>query len=149
MIVNTNGFVESFDVFKHKLLCMSPILYPEPVQSLSLNKRMKSFNGRRYRMDNPFLNSLIAALKQLQDMLVPSGEDIEETEELRLIREAVMALPENYRIAIILYYYCGYRCAEIADILKMKEPTVKTHLKRARDKLKIQLREEICYDQQG
>ncbi len=84
----------------------------------------------------------------IEENLVTAGEDIEETEELRLIREAVMALPENYRIAIILYYYCGYSCAEIANILKMKEPTVKTRLKRARDKLKIQLREEICYDRQ-
>lgn len=82
----------------------------------------------------------------IEENLVSAGEDIEETEELRLIREAVIALPENYRITIILYYYCGYSCAEIADILKMKEPTVKTRLKRARDKLKIQLREEICYD---
>ena len=82
----------------------------------------------------------------IEENLVPTGEDIEETEDLNLIREAVMALPENYRIAIILYYYCGYSCAEIADILKMKEPTVKTRLKRARDKLKIQLREEIYYD---
>lgn len=85
----------------------------------------------------------------IEENLVPTGENIEEAEELRLIREAVMALPENYRIAVILYYYCGYSCAEIAVILKMKEPTVKTRLKRARDKLKIQLREEICYDQQG
>lgn len=82
----------------------------------------------------------------IEENFVQSGEDIEEAEELHIIREAVMALPENYRIVIILYYYCGYSCAEIADILKMKEPTVKTRLKRARDKLKIQLREEICYD---
>lgn len=35
-----------------------------------------------------------------------------------------------------LYYYEGYKCAEIASIMKMKENTVKSHLKRGREELR-------------
>ena len=53
-----------------------------------------------------------------------------------------MALPETYRSVIHLFYYEEYSVAEIADILGLPEATVKTRLKRGRDKLKKTLRKE-------
>lgn len=70
-------------------------------------------------------------------------DNVDEKLMFRQIREAVTALPYNYRIAIILYYYCGYSCSEIAGFLKINEPTVRTRLKRARERLKKQLKEDI------
>lgn len=54
----------------------------------------------------------------------------------------VMKLPENYRIAVYLYYYEGYACSEIASILGTTETNVQTRLLRARKKLREQLGED-------
>lgn len=55
------------------------------------------------------------------------------------VYEAVMSLPEKYRIAIHLFYYDGYSVKEIAGILRIKENTVKTRLSRGRKMLKDKL----------
>lgn len=49
---------------------------------------------------------------------------------------AVMALPENYRTIIHLFYYEDYSIKEISDILHVNENTVKTRLHRGRMLLK-------------
>ena len=51
------------------------------------------------------------------------------------VLNAILELPPKYRIIIILYYYNGYKIHEIAELLKMKETTIKTRLKRAKSKL--------------
>jgi RNA polymerase sigma-70 factor (ECF subfamily) len=38
--------------------------------------------------------------------------------------DAVLRLPENYRVVVYLHYYEGYSTPEIASILKKKENTV-------------------------
>ncbi|MCL2633987.1 MAG: sigma-70 family RNA polymerase sigma factor [Oscillospiraceae bacterium] len=53
----------------------------------------------------------------------------------------VMELPEKYRVAILLYYYEDYSTEEISRLLKIPQATVGTHLKRAREKLRIKLLE--------
>lgn len=60
--------------------------------------------------------------------------------------EAVMRLPEKYRIVIHLYYYEDYNIREIADILKISESNVKIRLSRGRTLLKEALKEEWEYD---
>ena len=49
---------------------------------------------------------------------------------------AVMALPEQHRLALYLYYYEGYSTREIAALLGLTEAHVRTRLSRARNKLK-------------
>ena len=53
----------------------------------------------------------------------------------------VMELPEKYRVAILLYYFEEYSTEEISKLLRIPRATVGTHLKRAREKLKIKLLE--------
>ena len=48
----------------------------------------------------------------------------------------VLKLPQKYRTAIHLFYYCGYSIDEISQIEKINPSTVKTHLSRARAILK-------------
>ena len=50
--------------------------------------------------------------------------------------EAVLALPEKYRLVIYLYYYEGYTSREIAKMLGLSDAAVRSRLKRARDQLK-------------
>ncbi|MEE3482067.1 MAG: sigma-70 family RNA polymerase sigma factor [Lachnospiraceae bacterium] len=71
----------------------------------------------------------------------------EEREDLSFVWEAVKSLPENQRSVIHLFYQEGYQTAEIAEILDMKESTVRSHLKRGRDRLKDILKEEYDFDE--
>ena len=59
--------------------------------------------------------------------------------------EAVMALPEKYRLTIYLYYYEDYSVKEIAAALRANPSTVQTWLMRARGLLKDQLDPEEGY----
>ncbi len=52
------------------------------------------------------------------------------------VREAVLKLPEKYKIAIYLHYFEGYSAVEIAKILKKNINTVYTSLARGREQLK-------------
>ena len=53
--------------------------------------------------------------------------------------EAVLALPEDYKLPIYLFYYEGYPTAEIARMLGVAPATVRSRLNRARKKLKLTL----------
>lgn len=53
--------------------------------------------------------------------------------------DAVLALPDKYRMPIHLYYYEGYSVAEIAEILKLGQSAVKMRLKRGRELLRPEL----------
>lgn len=56
--------------------------------------------------------------------------------------EAVMRLPEKYRVVIHLFYYEEYSVREIAQLLRSREGTVKSRLSRGRMLLKTMLKEE-------
>ena len=55
--------------------------------------------------------------------------------------EAIKVLPAKLRIVLHLFYYEGYRTKEIADLLHIREATVRSRLTRARKLLKSQLGE--------
>lgn len=54
---------------------------------------------------------------------------------------AVRQLPEELRLAVVLYYVEELSCREIAQILEITEGAVQKRLARARRKLRISLRE--------
>lgn len=54
---------------------------------------------------------------------------------------AVQKLPPKYREATYLYYYEEYSIKEIAKLLHISETAIQTHLMRAREKLRQQLKE--------
>lgn len=76
---------------------------------------------------------------ELADDLAAEGRS-----DLLFVWDAVKSLPEKYREVVHLYYYEGYQTAEIAKMLGMKEPTVRSNLARGREKLKSILKE--AYD---
>ena len=57
----------------------------------------------------------------------------------RAVREAVLALPDDQREAVILHYYHGYKLREIAAVTGAKEATVKSRVYQALSKLKRKL----------
>lgn len=66
----------------------------------------------------------------------PSPEDYAETNEIKkVVRDAILQLPEEYRIIIVLRDIQGFSYEEIAAILKCPEGTVKSRISRARHAL--------------
>lgn len=59
----------------------------------------------------------------------------------RWLLEEIRRLPPKYSAVLHLYYYEGYSCSEIAEILHISESNVQTRLQRARNKLKTNLEE--------
>lgn len=70
----------------------------------------------------------------------PASESDPEQHELL---EHVMALAPKYRTVIHLFYYEGYSIKGISEVTLQKESTVRSQLTRARQKLKISLKEEL------
>ena len=56
--------------------------------------------------------------------------------------EAVLNLPQKYRIVTHLFYYEGYSTKEIAELTEQKESTVRAQLTRARQMLRDVLKGE-------
>lgn len=52
----------------------------------------------------------------------------------------VLELPVKYREVIVLYYYADYTIDEIAEILDCRTTTIKTRLRRARQRMKEKLK---------
>ena len=59
----------------------------------------------------------------------------------RELYELIKELPEDYRMIFLLYYGEGFKTNEIAQILDVNENTVKSRLRRGRDRLK----QVLCY----
>ena len=62
--------------------------------------------------------------------------------EMRLdVRQAVYALPEKYRLPVILFYFEDMAVADIAKALDIPQGTVISHLHRGRARLREELKE--------
>lgn len=87
------------------------------------------------------------AVPEIADGSASVEEQIISCEERRLVRAAVDALPEKYRIPILLFYMENEKLSEISEILGVPEGTVKSRLYRAKklleEKLEV-LNEERC-----
>ena len=79
--------------------------------------------------------------------LIFHGEDTTENtaiikDEKFMLGKEILSLPLKYREVLVLYYYKELSVDEIANILKCSPNTIKTRLKRAREKLKLQLEDK-------
>lgn len=59
------------------------------------------------------------------------------------LMEAVNSLPEHLRTPLLLHYMEGYKEREIAQVLGLSLPQLKSRMFRARQKLKAMLTEEV------
>ena len=99
-------------------------------------------DGRRRRaretsVENDAASSVVAALAD-------PGPNVEqrmvEAERREQIRQAVEALPEKQRLAVLLHKYQELDYAEIAEILGCSESALKSLLFRAYETLRVKLR---------
>ena len=82
-----------------------------------------------------------------EEEIIDNLNSYEEKFEDSPVLSAVMELPEKYRTPIYLYYIEGYKVAEISEMTGKNQNTVTSLLKRAREKLKIILKEEFDYEE--
>lgn len=94
----------------------------------NLSKNKIEYNKRRYT--DEISEELIA----------------EEREDLSFVWEAVKELPDKYREVIHLHYYEGYPTAHIAKILKRNESTIRSDLRRGRERLREILKEAYDFE---
>ena len=59
----------------------------------------------------------------------------------REIRDTILSLPKVYREVVFLYYYVSLNTEEIAKILDVSVNTVKTRLRRAKQRLHLMIKE--------
>lgn len=91
------------------------------------------------------LRSIASRKKTLMKLLaqkVPVSYELQTIVEQGKLMGHVLNLPIKYREMILLYYYEDLTTVEIATLLNLSENTVKTRLRRAREKLKIHIANE-------
>jgi RNA polymerase sigma-70 factor (ECF subfamily) len=67
------------------------------------------------------------------------SRQLEERERAEAVRRAVLALPERYREAVVMFYFEEKDVAETARVMRLPEGTVKARLHRGRELLKRKL----------
>lgn len=78
-------------------------------------------------------------VREIHDPL-GSAEDIAQRHDTgRIVREAVMSLPDEQRTAVILHRFHGLSYEELAEVLEISLPAVKSRLHRAKLALKERL----------
>ena len=77
-------------------------------------------------------------LDDVADYLPAGGP---EPEEALTLWQAVLALPQELRAAVTLFYYDGLSIREIGAVLGISEAAVKTRLSRGRARLRLLLKE--------
>lgn len=85
---------------------------------------------------NPFRKRRLELDEMEWEKLSDSSSSEQDVINRKVIFDAVMSLPEHYRIVVYLFYYEEYSISQISDVLKIKETTIQTRLSRAREKLK-------------
>ena len=93
---------------------------------VAVNKCKNHLKSARVRLSEPLTDDMSG------DTVPPPGEGGD-------VMEAVLELPEKYRVVIHLYYYQGLSIREIARIRRTTSATIGTQLARGRSLLKKKL----------
>ena len=114
--------VRAAPVFRDEAHCRAWLLH------VAMNCTRSLFRRPWRRRDLP--------LEEAANAAAPDGERGD-------VLEAVLALPEQYRAPVHLFYYEDLTVEQIAQTLKIPQGTVKSRLSRAREKLRTMLCEEV------
>lgn len=67
----------------------------------------------------------------------------EDSDERLNLSQGLLKLDVKYRVVLLLHYYNDLSVREIGDVLSLSEGTIKSRLKRGRDKLKAFIQEDL------
>ncbi|WP_163582925.1 sigma-70 family RNA polymerase sigma factor [Gracilibacillus saliphilus] len=97
---------------------------------------LRSWHNRKVQAKNFVENTLT---------IFSAESKVMEAEEQNEIKDCIFSLPKKYREVIFLYYYKSFTLEEIAIITEVNLNTVKTRLTRAKQRLKVIMKEENIY----
>lgn len=108
--------------------------------------RLRRMKHRSHLSLNALMLSQDDEYVELQELIShPSSADpmkqVETGEQKAMVQQAIVSLPEEQRLVVIMREYHGLKFSEIADIMDCPVGTVKSHNYRARAKLKEMLAE--------
>ena len=109
-------------------------------------KSVRAFHQNAERLLDTYGNTVLRMAYSYLHNMSDAEEILQETEDLSFLWEAVKQLPEANREVIHLFYYEGYPTAQIAKILNRRESTVRSDLRRGRERLKKILKEEYDFE---
>lgn len=120
------------------------------MQSAAKFEEEKMMKSWLFKVTANLCRDKLKSSKRKREVAIPEGFDVaapeERPEDESGVLQAVMRLPEKYRSVIHLYYMEEYSTREIAEIMGKKESTVRSLLKRGRDRLEtIYRRTESAY----
>ncbi len=108
--------------------------------TLNRTNSFASSSQFRHRLENK-------SYDELAENEIPSANTVEtlaeRSERKTAVLNAVMALPPKYRTVIHLFCFEDMSTADIAKVLGIREPTVRSQLTRARERLKTLLKGEV------
>lgn len=78
----------------------------------------------------------------IMEIFKGSSKEYKQLEESIDIMQAIQGLKEKYRTVLLLYYYEEFSVKEIADILNTKQSTVLSLLRRGRNQIKDNLKND-------
>lgn len=97
-----------------------------------------SWNYRKVHAKSVLGSTITSFLTSPEDKVIKGFEKKE-------LKDCILSLPQKYREVIFLYYYESLTIDEIAEVTQINNNTVKTRLRRAKQKMKILIEEANVY----
>lgn len=114
--------------------------------NLCLKEREREQRRRTYSLDEN-VHEDESRTREIEDPLGSAEAEVERRDTARIVREAVMSLPEEQRTAVILHRYQGLSYEEMAEVLEISLPAVKSRLHRAKLSLRDRLESYVLGDE--
>jgi RNA polymerase sigma-70 factor (ECF subfamily) len=105
--------------------------------NIAVNKTQRS--GDEARLDDGGGELDLAAREVRDPRLEDPSSTMERGDVVAAVREAIAALPESQRMALILAKYNEMPYADIAEVLQSSEKAIKSMIHRARENLRVRL----------
>ncbi|MGD6802790.1 sigma-70 family RNA polymerase sigma factor [Rossellomorea vietnamensis] len=99
---------------------------------------LKSWNHKKVRVMDYIQENTKSMLPSAESSVFKEAKNQE-------IKNIVLSLPKKYREVLYLYYYDSLNIEEVAEVTDLGVNTVKTRLRRAKQRLKIKLEEAELY----
>ncbi|MEE9386590.1 MAG: sigma-70 family RNA polymerase sigma factor [Nannocystaceae bacterium] len=94
---------------------------------------------RYYTKQHKERERINTATASVHDLASPSPSSVvAQKDEERVLLEGLRRIPLNYQIALELYHFEGMRGRELAEVLNIPEPTVRSRLRRGAIRLREQ-----------
>ena len=98
--------------------------------------RLRRRGAPPIRLDDEGTDVDVASDDPIDDVVAVA----ERAEEARIVRAAVSTLPDAQRLALTLHYFEDQRYEDIAEIMGVPLNTVKSHIRRGKERLAVLLR---------